>query len=603
MVVALGTVYGRIVLEDLLSRFEAGKLPHYYVIKTLGDFSVTNVFAAVPALEDTLAKCLPMLGMIKVDNMKWAFVTTFAKMCDAIITYVANIDRAPDKSIQISKFSMQILSALEVMFTIWLQTKEAKLRAAIVECVGLMTHIISKEKLEALLPTLIPGFLGLYKKHATERLTITQGLGQILAAAVKDCQHIVAQYLDGILDTLYPLVQQTPNYEDPSSIKAYSEVLRAFECICSAFSDRLISYLFIKLEQTGEDPRAGTLNILKHLVNAATSNLADKRELIVSGLRPLLNDKSLKVRSTLAQLIMAMAHHDYLRLEGGQVLLQFIIDQCAIPDKEAQSPGKASDPNAVTVMQLRTMCDNALTLTSTTIPCMQLVLWPYLLEFVVPVQYSSALPVVTKCLGTLADTLREDDDESYDIDYEVMVNIPRPQELIARLIVVLGHPLERKIGLQILYFFEGMSPNLHDDLVDLWDEVIPRLIAYLEKNSEKKADWDQQAWEDLVLKLLSRSLDAVNEEDWVLTLGQYLGKQYELYAGQEMRKVGSIPPPAPRARDDTAPLVDPPCRSLFPLCQLSTGFPSTAANNSAQNPKIPTNPPAPKRLNIRESTL
>eukprot|EP00040_Diaphanoeca_grandis_P032327 m.195702 g.195702 ORF g.195702 m.195702 type:complete len:1632 (-) comp32581_c2_seq1:207-5102(-) len=535
VVVALGTVYGKIVLDDLHSRFHAGKLPHYYVIKTLGDFSVTNVFTAVPSLEDTLSKCLPMLGMIKVDNMKWAFVTTFSKMCDSISTYVANIDRAPDKSITISKFSVQMLSALEVMFKIWLQTKESKLRGAIVEAVGLMTHIITKEKLQLLLPELISGYLGLYKKFPVERLTITQGLGQILSAALspeKDCQHIVAQHLDQILETLYPLVQEKPNYEEPAAVKAYNEVLRAFECICAGFSDRLISYLFIKLEQTNEDSRAGNLSILKHLVNAASGHMSDKRELIVSGLRPLLTEKSLKVRSALSTLIMAMAHHDYLRLEGGQVLVQFIIDQCALQD----APNSGGSGDSITPGQLRSMCDNALTLTSTTIPCMQQVLWPYLLEFIVPVQYSSALPVVTKCLGNLAEALREEDDEAYDIDYEVLVNIPRPQEIIARLIVVLGHPLERQIGLQILYFFEGMSPNLHDDLIDLWDEVIPKLIGYLEKNSKSEANWDQQAWEDLVLKLLSRSLDAVNEEDWVLLLGQYLGKQYELYTTDAKKK-------------------------------------------------------------------
>lgn len=42
VIVALGSVYGQIVLDDLLSRFEAGKVPHYYVVKTLGDFAVTN---------------------------------------------------------------------------------------------------------------------------------------------------------------------------------------------------------------------------------------------------------------------------------------------------------------------------------------------------------------------------------------------------------------------------------------------------------------------------------------------------------------------------------------------------------------------------------
>lgn len=85
-----------------------------------------------------------------------------AKFCDAIVTYVANIDRAPDKSITVAKYSVQTMAALEVMFQTWLATaKEAKLRTAIVECIGLMTHVISREKLEGLMPTLIPGLLAL----------------------------------------------------------------------------------------------------------------------------------------------------------------------------------------------------------------------------------------------------------------------------------------------------------------------------------------------------------------------------------------------------------------------------------------------------------
>ena len=108
---------------------------------------------------------------------------------------------------------------------------------------------------------------------------------------------------------------------------------------------------------------------------------------------------------------------------------------------------------------------------------MRPVLWPYLLEFVVPDKYTRSLPIVCKSLATLAENLREEDDEVYDLDYDVLVNIPRPQELVARLIVLLGHPLDRGLGLHILHLFEGISPNLHEDIVDLWDEVIPRLTV------------------------------------------------------------------------------------------------------------------------------
>ena len=52
----------------------------------------------------------------------------------------------------------------------------------------------------------------------------------------------------------------------------------------------------------------------------------------MSGIRPLLAEPSLKIRRTLAQVIVTMAHHEYLSLEGGDVLVKFIIQQCSVPD-------------------------------------------------------------------------------------------------------------------------------------------------------------------------------------------------------------------------------------------------------------------------------
>ena len=38
----------------------------------------------------------------------------------------------------------------------------------------------------------------------------------------------------------------------------------------------------------------------------------------------------LPVRSIFGQVIIAMAHHDYLSLEGGHLMVEFMVKQCAI---------------------------------------------------------------------------------------------------------------------------------------------------------------------------------------------------------------------------------------------------------------------------------
>lgn len=39
-----------------------------------------------------------------------------------------------------------------------------------------------------------------------------------------------------------------------------------------------------------------------------------------------------KVKKRVVQVISAMAHHGYLELEGGELLVRFIVQNCALPD-------------------------------------------------------------------------------------------------------------------------------------------------------------------------------------------------------------------------------------------------------------------------------
>ena len=45
---------------------------------------------------------------------------------------------------------------------------------------------------------------------------------------------------------------------------------------------------------------------------------------------------AVQVRHMFAQCITAMAHHQYLELEGGHKLVEFIVKQCALSDEEVR---------------------------------------------------------------------------------------------------------------------------------------------------------------------------------------------------------------------------------------------------------------------------
>ncbi|CAI8027036.1 Maestro heat-like repeat-containing protein family member 1 [Geodia barretti] len=342
------------------------------------------------------------------------------------------------------------------------------------------------------------------------------------AAGKKSCTNLELQ-LNNLLTILFQHACVPVDSTSSTSIKNHNEILRCFAVTGLIYSNHAVGFLLQKLEVAQEKVRVPTLEILKHIINSCDEVMAVKKSLVVSGLKIVLNEQSLRVRRILCQVIIAMAHHDYLSLEGGQLMVEFVVRQCSLntEDKTLQK----LNTTEVTIKGLRDMSDNVLLLVTTTIEHMKEVLWPYLLEFVVPVQYTGAVGIVSRCIADIGKGKREEEADDYDLNFDELANIPRQPELIARLIVLAGHPHNGQgRGEHILHCMTALVPNLHEDLVDLWDAVIPKLLSYLNEQSEK-GTWDQKHWEDLMLKFVSRSLDDVKNEEWLIEVGSAMGEK------------------------------------------------------------------------------
>jgi hypothetical protein len=87
--------------------------------------------------------------------------------------YCSNKEKAPDQSIEKSKFSTQIYAAYEILFTSWLKTSDPKLRQITIESIGHFVNLIATEKLESDINKIMPGLLNLYKRH-TDHFVISQ---------------------------------------------------------------------------------------------------------------------------------------------------------------------------------------------------------------------------------------------------------------------------------------------------------------------------------------------------------------------------------------------------------------------------------------------
>ncbi len=58
--------------------------------------------------------------------------------------------------------------------------------------------------------------------------------------------------------------------------------------------------------------------------------------------------------------------------------------------------------------------------------------------------------------------------------------------MLVRLFVLAGYPMNgRKRGEHVLACMKALCPNLKEELVELWDMVIPKLLSYLQGESVK----------------------------------------------------------------------------------------------------------------------
>uniref|UniRef100_A0A8B9BSX0 Maestro heat like repeat family member 1 n=1 Tax=Anser brachyrhynchus TaxID=132585 RepID=A0A8B9BSX0_9AVES len=533
VLVAVGQRFINKVMEEVLTKFQPGILPHYFIVQTFANLSVSNVFGMVPFLNSILGTMLPMLGMAKQDHMKSVFCYALQHFSESIQEYLANLDKAPDPTVRKDTFSNEIFSAYEVLFNSWLQHREAKLRLAVVEAVGPMSYLMPSEKLEEQLPKLIPGILALYKKHA-EAFYISKSLCQILESSVNIGSRSLDVQLDALLGTLHPQICAPADPSVPLTVKNHTEVLRCFTVLACSFPDRVLAFLLPKLESSNERTRVGTLLIMRQIINSAPSQMEIKKPFILSSMKLPLQDSNDKVKRAVVQVISAMAHHGYLEQPGGEAMMEYLVRQCALPS-EAQPKKQTPDADDLTSDSVQSISVNTLFLLSTTVDRMNNVLWPYLLEFVTPIQFTNALTPLCKSLMYLAMKKQEEGENASLIRYDLNGNLPSPYALTTRLLVVSSQPYAGDCrGTAALRLLSVLQYSVHPALEQLWSKRVPSLVEHIEENTEKCLC--QKEWEEKLLLFLQETLAAVSDNTWICHFVTEMCRQLNSYNGFPLEK-------------------------------------------------------------------
>ncbi|KAL6133487.1 hypothetical protein ACLB2K_065722 [Fragaria x ananassa] len=554
LLVSIGLHLPDLMMDEIFLHLPGPNSALPAMVQILADFALADALQFTPRLKHVLSRVLPILGNVR-DAHRPIFANAFKCWCQAVWQYSLDNPSYPSLDSDIMSF---LNSVFELLLRVWAASRDLKVRTSSIEALGQMVGLIPRTQLKAALPRLVPTILDLYKRDQDISFLATCSLHNLLNASVlSDSGPPLLEFeeLSIVLSTLLPVVcihnDNKENSDFSVGLKTYNEVQRCFLTVGLVYPEDLFVFLLNKCKLKEELLVFGALCVLKHLLPRLSEAWHNKRPLLVEAVRSLLDEQNLGVRKALSELIVVMASHCYLVGPSGELFVEYLVRHCALTDKDRHDFERSKDISGNTYvpfqykrseviigtlcpMELRAISEKSLLLLTITIPEMEHILWPFLLKMIIPQAYTGAVAMVCRCISELC-RHRSSYSDTMVKDCKARADIPNPEELFVRLVVLLHDPLAREqLASQILTVLFYLAPLFPKNVGLFWQDEIPKLKAYVSDTEDLKQDPSyQETWDDMIINFFAESLDVIHDDAWVISLGNAVTKQYGLYTADD----------------------------------------------------------------------
>ncbi|KAL8154351.1 hypothetical protein V2J09_012111 [Rumex salicifolius] len=552
LLVAIGSHLPDLMMEEIFLYMSASSSALPAMVQILASFASADPLQFTPRLKAILSRVLPIIGNVR-DVHRPVFANAFKCWCQAIWQYETECPSHSGLDGDVMSF---LNSAFELLLRVWTASRDLKVRISTVEALGQMVGLITRAQLKAALTRLVPTILELYKKGQDIAFVATCSLHNLLNASLMSESGpplLDFEDLTVILSTLLPVVYiHNDSKEQPKfsvGLKTYNEVQHCFLTVGMVYPEDLFVFLLNKCRLKEEPLTFGALCVLKHLLPRLAEAWHGKRPLLVDTAKLLLDEQNLGIRKALSELTVVMASHCYLVGASGELFVEYLVRHCALSDEENSQLESSRDfsrsgsnyyPFAhqryevkigtVSLAEVRSICQKGLLLVTITIPEMEYILWPFLLKMILPRTYTGAIATVCRCISELC--RRGSSSNSMMLsECKARGDIPSPEELFARLVVLLHNPLAGdQRATQILTVLYYLAPMFPRNVSLFWQDEIPKMKAYVSDTDDLKQDTScHDTWDDMIISFFAESLDVIQDAQWVISLGNAFCRQYDLY--------------------------------------------------------------------------
>ncbi|KAM5264399.1 maestro heat-like repeat-containing protein family member 2B [Ctenodactylus gundi] len=521
------------VMYEVQSNFRILELPNEFVVLALAELATSYGSQSIPFMMMTLLSMQTMLRLAEDQTMKQAFCTALEKFSKAIYKYINHWRDYPYPRLDAHRLSDKISMLFRYIMENWAPLASGSQTLAIVKAHGpTVSLLLHRKELCEYALNHVPWLLNQYGDNNID-FHVTQSLKQILTATVLYDVSLPKTLKKSVFVNLLHQICRVPEPPLENNVEASS----CFLILAQSNPADLIEFFDEQIRSTNEAIRMTTLTLLRSAINAEEPKLRNHIASIEKTVKVAMGDLSSKVRTSTLLLIQTMCEKSYIEAREGWPLIDYIFSQFAMSSRKLEKPVKTGSPEEekgeISVQE--TSLEVLKTMDPLVIGMPQ-VLWPRILTFVVPAEYTGTLEYlfnIIRILIVAEERKRHIGKESTALVISTgAVKLPSPQQLLARLLVIsMLASLGKLCGIGAIGLLKLVPEIIHPKLMDLWKTRIPELLQPLEgKNSPIVL------WETMLLQLLKESLRMINDVTWTIQLSQDFNQQMNSYSNSSIEK-------------------------------------------------------------------
>ncbi|CAK6444149.1 unnamed protein product [Pipistrellus nathusii] len=517
------------VMYEMQSNFRILELPNEFVVLALAELATSYASQSIPFMMMTLLTMQTMLRLAEEESMKEAFCTALEKFSKAIYKYVNHWRDFPYPRLDANRLSDKIFMLFRYIMEKW--APMTLLTLSVVKAHGpSVSLLLHREDLCEYALDQVPWLLNQYSDKEID-FHVTQSLEQILTAAAL---YEVALPKDLKRSIFVNLLHQVCRVPEPPEKENEMEASNCFLILAHSNPADLMEFFDEQIRSNNEVTRMGILTLLRLVVKAREPNLRDQIISIERAVKSVMGDLSIKVRNSTLLLIQSMCEKSYIEAREGWPLIDYIFSQFVTCNRNLEKPNSHENEEGEKFVRATSL--EVLKRLDPLVIGMPQVLWPRILTFVVPTEYTGTLDCLFNIIRSLVmaeERKRKNAPQSTALVISTgVVKLPSPQQLLARLLVIsMLASLGKLCGIGAIGLLKLIPDTIHPNLVNLWKTRLPELLHPLEGKIASIA-----LWEAMLLQLLRESLWEISDIAWTIQLSRDFNQQMGSYSNTSIEK-------------------------------------------------------------------